>query len=112
MKLISAIIKPFKLNRVREALCNIGVQGMTVTDLKGTGRQKGHAELDRGAGYANNFLPKVKIDIATQDSSVEQVVDVIRQTAQTGKLGDGNLIIFEVGAAVRIRTGEANTDAI
>lgn len=112
MKLISAIIKPFRLDSVREALSNLGVQGMTVTNLKGFGRQKGHTERYRGAEYADNFLPKVKIEIATQDSSVEQVVDAIRQTAQTGKLGDGKLFVFDVGTAVRIRTGEANADAI
>jgi nitrogen regulatory protein P-II 2 len=112
MKLVTAIIKPFKLDSVREALSNLGVQGMTVTDVKGFGRQKGHAELYRGAEYVIDFLPKIKIEIATEDSRVEQVVDVIRQTAQTGKIGDGKLFVFDVGTAVRIRTGEANVDAI
>lgn len=112
MKLITAIIKPFKLDSVREALANLGVQGMTVTDVKGFGRQKGHAELYRGAEYAVDFLPKTKIDIASEDNRVEQIIDALCQTAQTGKIGDGKLFVFDLGAAVRIRTGEANTDAI
>jgi nitrogen regulatory protein P-II 2 len=112
MKLVTAIIKPFKLDSVREALSNLGVQGMTVTDVKGFGRQKGHAELYRGAEYAVDFLPKVKIEVATEDRRVEQVIDAIRQTAQTGKIGDGKLFIFDLGDAIRIRTGEANADAI
>lgn len=112
MKLVIAIIKPFKLDSVREALSNLGIQGMTVTDVKGFGRQKGHAELYRGAEYAVDFLPKIKIEIATEDSRVDQIVDAIRQTAQTGKIGDGKLFIFDLGAAVRIRTGEADATAI
>lgn len=112
MKLVTAIIKPFKLDSVREALSNLGIQGMTVTDVKGFGRQKGHAELYRGAEYAVDFLPKIKIEIATEDSRVDQIVDAIRQTAQTGKIGDGKLFIFDLGAAVRIRTGEADATAI
>jgi nitrogen regulatory protein P-II 2 len=112
MKLVTAIINPFKLGSVREALSNLGGQGMTVTDLRGFGRQKGHAPFFGGAEYPADLLPKVKIEVAADDGSVEQVVDAIRHAAQTGKPGDGRLFINEVGAAVRIRTGEANAEAI
>ncbi|WP_340616295.1 P-II family nitrogen regulator [Xenorhabdus entomophaga] len=112
MKLITIIIKPFKLDEVREALADIGVQGMTITEVKGFGRQKGHSELYRGAEYNVNFLPKVKIDIAINDERVEEIVDIIQQTAFTGKMGDGKIFIFELQHAVRIRTGETNDSAL
>ncbi|PHM47791.1 MULTISPECIES: P-II family nitrogen regulator [Xenorhabdus] len=112
MKLITIIIKPFKLDEVREALADIGVQGMTITEVKGFGRQKGHSELYRGAEYNVNFLPKVKIDIAISDERVEEIVDIIQQTAFTGKMGDGKIFIFELQHAVRIRTGETNDSAL
>ncbi|KMJ46319.1 P-II family nitrogen regulator [Xenorhabdus khoisanae] len=112
MKLITIIIKPFKLDEVREALADIGVQGMTITEVKGFGRQKGHSELYRGAEYNVNFLPKVKIDIAINDERVEEIVDIIQQAAFTGKMGDGKIFIFELQHAVRIRTGETNDSAL
>lgn len=112
MKLITIIIKPFKLDEVREVLADIGVQGMTITEVKGFGRQKGHSELYRGAEYNVNFLPKVKIDIAINDERVEEIVDIIQQTAFTGKMGDGKIFIFELQHAVRIRTGETNDSAL
>lgn len=112
MKLISAIIKPFKLDDVREALSEIGVQGITVTEVKGFGRQKGHTELYRGAEYVVDFLPKVRIDAAISDDMVDQVVDAISQSAQTGKIGDGKIFIMPLEQVVRIRTGESGNDAL
>ncbi|CDG20130.1 Nitrogen regulatory protein P-II 2 [Xenorhabdus poinarii G6] len=112
MKLITIIIKPFKLEEVREALADIGIQGMTITEVKGFGRQKGHSELYRGAEYNVNFLPKVKIDIATHDDRVEEIIHIVQQTAFTGKMGDGKIFLFELQRAVRIRTGEINDAAL
>ncbi|UTW03220.1 P-II family nitrogen regulator [Amphritea atlantica] len=112
MKLISAIIKPFKLDDVREALSEIGVQGITVTEVKGFGRQKGHTELYRGAEYVVDFLPKVKVDAAVEDSIVDQVVDAISKTAQTGKIGDGKIFVMHLEEAIRIRTGETGNTAL
>jgi nitrogen regulatory protein P-II 2 len=104
MKLVSAIIKPFKLDDVREALSEIGVQGITVTEVKGFGRQKGHTELYRGAEYVVDFLPKVKIDVAIDDGLADQVIEAITKSAQTGKIGDGKIFVFNLEQAVRIRT--------
>lgn len=112
MKLVSAIIKPFKLDDVREALSEIGVQGITVTEVKGFGRQKGHTELYRGAEYVVDFLPKVKLDVAVDDSLAEQVIEAITKAAQTGKIGDGKIFVFNLEQAVRIRTGETGADAL
>jgi nitrogen regulatory protein P-II 2 len=112
MKLIIAIIKPFKLEEVRDALTAIGVQGMTITEVKGYGRQKGHKEIYRGAEYAVNFLPKVRIDVAVEDSQVDRVVDAINNAAKTGQIGDGKIFITALDHAVRIRTGETDTDAL
>jgi nitrogen regulatory protein P-II 2 len=112
MKLISAIIKPFKLDEVREALSEIGVQGITVTEVKGFGRQKGHTELYRGAEYVVDFLPKVKIDVAVDDGLTEQVIEAITRSARTGKIGDGKIFIFDLEQAIRIRTGETGPDAL
>ncbi|MBQ0755570.1 MAG: P-II family nitrogen regulator [Amphritea sp.] len=112
MKLISAIIKPFKLDDVREALSEIGVQGITVTEVKGFGRQKGHTELYRGAEYVVDFLPKVKIDAAVEDGIVDQVVEAISKTAQTGKIGDGKIFVMSIEEVVRIRTGETGDSAL
>ncbi|MBK9131858.1 MAG: P-II family nitrogen regulator [Gammaproteobacteria bacterium] len=112
MKLVSAIIKPFKLDDVREALSDIGVQGITVTEVKGFGRQKGHTELYRGAEYVVDFLPKVKIEVAVDDSLYEQVIEAITKSAQTGKIGDGKIFVFNLEQAVRIRTGETGSDAL
>jgi nitrogen regulatory protein P-II 2 len=112
MKLVSAIIKPFKLDDVREALSEIGVQGITVTEVKGFGRQKGHTELYRGAEYVVDFLPKVKIDVAIDDGLADQVIEAITKSAQTGKIGDGKIFVFNLEQAVRIRTGETGTDAL
>ncbi|MDC9595929.1 P-II family nitrogen regulator [Xenorhabdus anantnagensis] len=112
MKLITIIIKPFKLEEVREALADIGIQGMTITEVKGFGRQKGHSELYRGAEYNVNFLPKVKIDIAISDERVEEIIHIVQQTAFTGKMGDGKIFIFELQHVVRIRTGEINDSAL
>ncbi|MCC6303386.1 MAG: P-II family nitrogen regulator [Gammaproteobacteria bacterium] len=112
MKLVSAIIKPFKLDDVREALSDIGVQGITVTEVKGFGRQKGHTELYRGAEYVVDFLPKVKIEVAVDDGLCEQVIEAITKSAQTGKIGDGKIFVFNLEQAVRIRTGETGTDAL
>ncbi|SFF83409.1 P-II family nitrogen regulator [Neptunomonas qingdaonensis] len=112
MKLISAIIKPFKLDDVREALSEIGVQGITVTEVKGFGRQKGHTELYRGAEYVVDFLPKVRIDAAISEEMVDQVVDAISQAAQTGKIGDGKIFVMPLEQVVRIRTGESGKDAL
>jgi len=112
MKLITAIIKPFKLDEVRSALCDIGVQGITVTEVKGFGRQKGHTELYRGAEYAVDFLPKVKVEAAISDDLVDQVVSTIEKAASTGKIGDGKIFIFDLEQVVRIRTGESGVDAL
>jgi len=112
MKLIMAVIKPFKLDDVRESLSNIGVEGMTVSEVKGFGRQKGHAEIYRGAEYTVHFLPKVKLEIAVNDELVESSVEAIRTAAQTGKIGDGKIFVYDISSVLRIRTGELNTDAL
>ena len=112
MKLVTAVIKPFKLDDVREALSDIGVQGITVTEVKGFGRQKGHTELYRGAEYVVDFLPKVKIDIATSDEKLDQVIETITKAANTGKIGDGKIFVTALEQAIRIRTGESGVDAI
>ena len=112
MKLVTAIIKPFKLDDVREALSEIGVQGITVTEVKGFGRQKGHTELYRGAEYVVDFLPKVKIDAAIDDSLLEQVIEAITKAANTGKIGDGKIFVSPLEEVVRIRTGETGSDAL
>ena len=112
MKLVTAIIKPFKLDDVREALSEIGVQGVTVTEVKGFGRQKGHTELYRGAEYAVNFVPKVKLEIVVAASMADQVVETIATTAKTDKIGDGKIFVLNVESALRVRTGETNDDAI
>jgi nitrogen regulatory protein P-II 2 len=112
MKLITAIIKPFKLDDVREALSGIGVQGITVTEVKGFGRQKGHTELYRGAEYVVDFLPKVKLEVAVNDDLLEQVIEAISKAANTGKIGDGKIFVYPLEQAVRIRTGESGPDAL
>ena len=112
MKLIMAVIKPFKLDDVRESLSNIGVEGMTVSEVKGFGRQKGHAEIYRGAEYTVHFLPKVKLEIAVNDELVESAVEAIRAAAQTGKIGDGKIFVLPIERIVRVRTGEENRDAV
>lgn len=112
MKMVTAIIKPFKLDEVREALAEIGVQGITVTEVKGFGRQKGHTELYRGAEYVVDFLPKVKIDIAVKTDNVEQVIEAVRNAANTGKIGDGKIFVSPLEQVIRIRTGESGEDAI
>lgn len=112
MKLITAVIKPFKLDDVREALAANGVQGITVTEVKGFGRQKGHTELYRGAEYVVDFLPKVKVEIAVKDDQVDLLVDVIRQAAHTGKIGDGKIFVSPLDHALRIRTGEQDEQAL
>jgi nitrogen regulatory protein P-II 2 len=112
MKLVIAVIKPFKLDDVREALSEIGVQGVTVTEVKGFGRQKGHTELYRGAEYVVDFLPKVKIEVAIGDDMLDQVVEAITKAANTGKIGDGKIFVLNLEQAIRIRTGETGTDAI
>ena len=112
MKLVMAIIKPFKLDDVREALSEIGVQGITVTEVKGFGRQKGHTELYRGAEYVVDFLPKVKLEVAIDDGIVEQVIETIRNAANTGKIGDGKIFVYPVEQVIRIRTGESGTEAL
>ncbi len=112
MKLITAIIKPFKLDDVREALSEIGVAGVTATEVKGFGRQKGHTELYRGAEYVVDFLPKVKLEIAVAENIVEQAVDTIVNTANTGKIGDGKIFVSNLEQVIRIRTGETGEDAI
>jgi len=112
MKLITAIIKPFKLDDVREALSEIGVQGITVTEVKGFGRQKGHTELYRGAEYVVDFLPKVKIEVAIDDGIVDQVIEAVRNAANTGKIGDGKIFVYPVEQVVRIRTGESGVEAL
>ena len=112
MKMVVAIIKPFKLDEVREALTGLGVQGLTVTEVKGFGRQKGQTEIYRGAEYSVSFLPKVKIEIAVADGLVERVVEAIQKAANTGKIGDGKIFVLDVSHAVRIRTGETGDDAV
>jgi len=112
MKKIEAIIKPFKLDEVRERLSNIGVQGMTVTEVKGFGRQKGHAELYRGSEYGVDFLPKTKIEIVIKDELLEEVIQAISETAKTGKIGDGKIFVIDIEESVRIRTGERGDDAL
>ncbi len=112
MKLITAIIKPFKLDDVREALSQIGVQGITVVEVKGFGRQKGHTELYRGAEYVVDFLPKIKLEIAIKASMAEQVIDTIRDAANSGKIGDGKIFVSELEQVIRIRTGESGEEAL
>ena len=112
MKLVMAIIKPFKLDEVREALTGVGVDGLTVSEVKGYGRQKGQTEIYRGAEYAINFLPKVKIEIAVADDMAEKVVETIQAAANTGRIGDGKIFVLDIGHAVRIRTGETDTSAL
>ena len=112
MKLVTAIIKPFKLDDVREALSDIGVQGMTVTEVKGFGRQKGHTELYRGAEYVVDFLPKVKVEVAVDDGLLDQVIETITKSANTGKVGDGKIFVTELEQAIRIRTGETGEEAV
>jgi nitrogen regulatory protein P-II 2 len=112
MKLVTAIIKPFKLDEVREALAAVGVQGITVTEVKGFGRQKGHTELYRGAEYVVDFLPKVKIEAAIKSELLDQVIEAIEKAASTGKIGDGKIFVFELEQVVRIRTGETGADAL
>lgn len=112
MKLVTVVIKPFKLEEVREALSNIGITGLTVTEVKGFGRQKGHAELYRGAEYNVNFLPKVKIDLAISDEQIDEVINIITKTAYTGKIGDGKIFVTSLEHVVRIRTGETDESAL
>ncbi len=112
MKLVTAIIKPFKLDDVRDALAEIGVQGMTVTEVKGFGRQKGHTELYRGAEYVVDFLPKVKIEVAIEAKQLDRVVEAITKSARTDKIGDGKIFVFDLENVVRIRTGETGKDAL
>jgi nitrogen regulatory protein P-II 2 len=112
MKLVVAIIKPFKLEDVRDALLAIGVQGMTITEVKGYGRQKGHTEIYRGAEYAVNFLPKVRIEIAVADEAADRLVEAISAGAKTGQIGDGKIFVMPIEQALRIRTGETGTDAL
>ena len=112
MKMVIAIIKPFKLDEVREALSSIGVQGITATEVKGFGRQKGHTELYRGAEYVVDFLPKIKLEFIINDEILEEVIETIKSSAHTGKIGDGKIFISNIEEIVRIRTGEKNSDAI
>ena len=112
MKLVIAVIKPFKLDEVRDALTNLGVHGMTVTEVKGYGRQKGHMEIYRGAEYAVNFLPKVRIEAAVSSEQVDRVIEAISSAAKTGQIGDGKIFVTPLEQAVRIRTGETDTDAL
>ena len=112
MKMISAVIKPFKLDEVREALSAIGVQGVTVTEVKGFGRQKGHTELYRGAEYVVDFLPKVKVEVAVDDAIVERVIEAIENSARTGKIGDGKIFVMSLEQVLRIRTGETGSAAL
>ena len=112
MKLVTAIIKPFKLDDAREALSEIGIQGLTVTEVKGFGRQKGHTELYRGAEYVVDFLPKVKVEVVVDDDMLERSVEAIQQAAYTGRIGDGKIFVSTVDEAIRIRTGEKGPDAI
>jgi len=112
MKIVMAIIKPFKLEEVRDALTGIGVHGLTVTEVKGYGRQKGHTEIYRGAEYAVNFLPKIKIEVAVDSAQVKKVIDAITGAAKTGQIGDGKIFVYPIEHAVRIRTGETDADAL
>jgi len=112
MKMVMAIVKPFKLDDVREALAEVGVQGVTVTEVKGFGRQRGHTELYRGAEYVVDFLPKIKIEVAVTDELVERVVDAITHAANSGKIGDGKIFVWQLDQVVRIRTGELDADAL
>ena len=112
MKLITAIIKPFKLEEVRAALTDLGIQGMTVTEVKGYGRQKGHTEIYRGAEYAVSFLPKIKIEAVVASSAVDKAIEAIQKAAKTGQIGDGKIFVSSIDHSVRIRTGEADEDAI
>jgi nitrogen regulatory protein PII len=112
MKMVMAIIKPFKLDDVREALSDIGVQGITVTEVKGFGRQKGHTELYRGAEYVVDFLPKIKIEIAVSEDQLERVVEALAQSANSGKIGDGKIFVWQLDQVMRIRTGELDDDAL
>lgn len=112
MKLILAIIKPFKLDQVHEALTALGVSGMTVSEVRGFGRQKGHTEIYRGAEYTVNFVPKVKVEVAVADDLAERVVETIRDAANTGQIGDGKIFVLDIGHAVRIRTGETDAEAL
>lgn len=112
MKMITAIVKPFKLDDVRQAVADIGIQGITVTEVKGFGRQRGHTELYRGAEYVVDFLPKAKVELAVADDIAEQVIEAIANTARTGKIGDGKIFVTEVLEAIRIRTGETGAEAV
>ncbi|MCU7555733.1 P-II family nitrogen regulator [Alteromonas sp. ASW11-19] len=112
MKKIEAIIKPFKMDDVREALAEVGIAGMTVTEVKGFGRQKGHTELYRGAEYQVDFLPKIKIELVLGDEMADQAIEAIEQSAKTGKIGDGKIFVYQVDTAIRIRTGEQDEDAL
>ena len=112
MKMVMAVVKPFKLDDVREALAEVGVQGITVTEVKGFGRQRGHTELYRGAEYVVDFLPKIKIEVAVTDDLLERVVDAIQRSANSGKIGDGKIFVWQLDQVVRIRTGELDGDAL
>lgn len=112
MKMVMAVLKPFKLDDVREALTQLGVHGLTVSEVKGFGRQKGQTEIYRGAEYVVNFLPKVKLELVTSDDMVESVVETIRASAETGRIGDGKIFVYDVSKAVRIRTGESDDEAL
>ena len=112
MKMVMAVVKPFKIDDVREALSELGVEGLTVSEVRGYGRQKGQTEIYRGAEYSVNFLPKVKIEVAVDDSMVDRVVETIQKSAVTGRIGDGKIFVLELGKAVRIRTGEMNAEAL
>ena len=112
MKMVMAVIKPHKLDQVREALPGLGVEGMTATEVKGYGRQKGHTEIYRGAEYAVNFLPKVRIDVVVADSLIDQTVEAVQEAAKTGKIGDGKIFVYDVSSAVRMRTGETGDEAL
>ncbi|MFP6773070.1 MAG: P-II family nitrogen regulator [Alphaproteobacteria bacterium] len=112
MKMVMAVIKPFKLDEVRDALTELGVQGITVTEVRGFGRQKGHTEIYRGAEYKVNYLPKLKLELAVMDELTDQVLETIAKTAQTGQIGDGKLFVWELTTAVRIRTGESGSNAL
>ena len=112
MKLIVAVIKPFKLDDVREALSEVGAQGITVTEVKGFGRQKGHTELYRGAEYVVDFLPKIKIEVGVSDELAERIIEAITRSANTGKVGDGKIFVYDLESAIRIRTGESGPEAL
>ncbi len=112
MKLVTAVIKPFRLDDVRDALAQIGVKGMTVTEVKGFGRQKGHTELYRGAEYAVDFLPKIKLEVALSSDLVDQAIEAISSAAQTGKIGDGKIFVYNLDQVIRLRTGETGNDAL